>query len=323
MKVAIIGTVPISKRVAPYGDPSWQIWCCSPGNTQAGAPPRIDTWFELHSLVDMRGQENAAWMPGYIAWLNAQQFPVYMQERNDEVPRAVPFPREELMKRFGPHHRGDINWFTSSIAWMIAFAIVRGAKEIGIFGVDMAATEEHYSWQKAGCQRFIEFAKDAGITVTIPLESTLGTPAPLYGYAESSRMGRSLIAREFEMKEKVQQLQNMQRQAELEIAFFRGAVEECQFSRRTFVSGFGDAEIDIEVPVDVTALAEVSKATAEDLMQHPAEFEPASPESKLLVPAAKRKKRDPMKPPSADDFPNSPAAALLGKHSNGAKRETA
>lgn len=243
-KVAILGTVPNSRVMAPYNDPSWDIWCCSAGNSQAGAPPRVTEWYEIHSIVDLHAPENQHWYPDYIKWLNAQTFPVFMQEPNEDVPRAKVFPRKILTDRFGPNAQGKTNWFTSTPAWMFAFAIHRGYKTIGVFGVDMAAAEEHYTGQKAGLLRWFEIGRELGINVIVPLESTLSFHYPLYGYAESSRQGRALLVRENELKARLQHFENMYRSAERDIHYSRGALDQVIFSRRTYVSGLNDAEID-------------------------------------------------------------------------------
>ena len=324
-KIAIIGTVPVSKHVGPYGDKSWEIWVCSPGNSQGGAPPRIDKWFELHAIVDMIGPENTAWCKAYFEWLRAQSFPIYMQERNEHVPQAIPFPRDVLIEKFGPNEKkGMTNWFTSSIAWMMAYAIHLGADEIGIFGVDMAATEEHYSWQKAGCLRFVEIAREHGITVTIPLESTLACGAPMYGYAESSRMGRSMIVREFEMKHKISELQQLQHKTELEMAFFKGALEDLTYIRRTFVSGHKDAEVDfddnearasVEMMADSAAQAAAVIAGSEVAMDTFAQ----DARTGLMLPTAPAK--DATAIPSATEF-NVPGSELLAAAKPKARRRS-
>jgi hypothetical protein len=309
MKVAIIGTVPGSKRVAPYEDVSWDIWVCSPGNSQQGAPPRITEWFELHAIVDCMSEEHAKWWPAYVEWLNKQECPIWMQEPNSIVPKALTFPRDPLLARWGESktaHR--TNWFTSSIAWMMAHALhqMRPIKadgspdvenylpdcEIGIFGVDMAATEEHYSWQKAGCLRFIEIAEQLGVAVKIPLESTLATPAPLYGYCDASRFGRSMRVRAHEMNEKMQQLQQQGNQISHEVAFFKGAMEQIAFDMRTHVSGLLDAEI------DVAAIAKAEVAQLSDAA--------SAMSAAIVAPAAIRQT-----PPSAADFADNPDAKLL------------
>src|SRR5258708_6099966 len=157
--------------LAPFEDKEWEIWVCSPGN-RGGSIPRVTKWFELHGIVDLKGTENAAWNNDYFTWLKSQTFPVYMQEPNDLVPQATVFPHRALLAEFGKKGRLA---FTSSIAWMIAYAIYVGATDIHVFGVDMAATEEAYSLQKAGCALMMVLAEERGINVAVPLESCLAT----------------------------------------------------------------------------------------------------------------------------------------------------
>ena len=235
MKIAIVGTSPSSTLLAPYNDESWTIWACSQGNM--GKLPRVSAWFELHSVNDLTGVENRGWSLNYFAWLKAQSFPVYMQEKNEYVPGAIVYPMRKMLDTYGH------NWFTSSIAYMLAYAISLGPTEIGIFGVDMAATEEHYSSQKAGCIRFIEIAREKGITVSIPHESCLASPPPLYGYAEASRMGRKLIVRNQEIKLRLGQIDAEIARLTNERHYFAGALENNEYIRRTWVDG-SDAEID-------------------------------------------------------------------------------
>jgi hypothetical protein len=304
LKVAILGTVPNSRRVAPYKDAEWEIWVCSPGNSQGACPERVTRWFEIHSLVDMLGEENKPWFGPYVDWLNKQTFPIYMQERNEVVPAAIPFPRRPLLEKWGENAKRT-NWFTSSIAWMMAFALHLGAKEIGIFGVDMAATEEHYSWQKAGCLRFFEIARDMGVKVTVPLESTLAAPCPVYGYAESSRHGRATLIREFEIKARIGQLDQQKHQSELEGAFYRGALEQIMFERRTWVSGQDDAEIDEEAPIsDVTMASPDAAPPSEDQFEQ---------RGSLLVPKSEPFVQPKLTAPEADEFPESQHARGLLK----------
>jgi len=46
LKIALVGSAPSSVLLAPYGDPSWEIWGCSPGVYYQA--PRTEAWFELH-----------------------------------------------------------------------------------------------------------------------------------------------------------------------------------------------------------------------------------------------------------------------------------
>jgi hypothetical protein len=294
--------------MAPYDDPSWDIWCCSGGNSQQAAPPRINEWYEIHSIVDLHAPENKGWYPPYVAWLNAQKFPVWMQEKNDDIPRASVFPRRELMARFGPT-KTKTNWFTSTPAWMFAHAIVRGYTTIGIFGVDMAAAEEHYTGQKAGLLRWFEIGRELGINVVVPLESSLAFHYPLYGYAESSRMGRHLLVRETETKAQIAHWQNQEMQIKQRIFALSGTLEQLTFDRRTFVSGIDDADISDE-EMRFTARLPVSSDPPE-VAQPTQMTSPSAQAVSLTSTGSLQILNNSSRTPTAADFADNPDAALL------------
>lgn len=259
MKVALIGTAPLSLPRAPFEDQAWTIWACSAGNQ--GRLPRTDMWFELHGMSEMTSPQMRAMTLPYFAWLRAQTFPVYMQEHNQYLPQALVYPLTKMVERFGRM------WFTSSVAYMMALAISRmegtpaGAvpHEIGIFGVDMAADQEHYTGQRAGCLRFIEFAKAAGIVVTVPEESCLSAPTPLYGYNEASHAGRRLSAMKQETQAKLAEMTQQARKCELEAAYMQGALAQMTYWERTFIDGL-DAELDLVRPEERPAVPSIQEA---------------------------------------------------------------
>src|SRR5262245_13124736 len=191
-KVAIIGTAPSSLMLAPFKDMNWGIWVCSPGNKEA--IPRVDAWFEIHAnlhwptIIDAYGKD-------YLEWLSKQSFPIYMQDEpwhQKYLPNAQKFPARELTKEFG------VWWFQSTFAWMTAYAIYTGYKEIGLFGVDMASKDE-YHLQRVGFHRWTEIAEERGVKVVIPLESDLAQAPGLYGFSEATPRGRKLYARQDEL----------------------------------------------------------------------------------------------------------------------------
>lgn len=283
MKVAIVGTVPVSRQLAPYNDPSWKIWACSPGNQ--GQVPRVDAWFELHAIVDMLGKENQHWCLPYFAWLKAQSFPVYMQEKNDSVPGAIVYPRDEMVRKFTPPSGRRPWFFTSSVTWMMAYALHLGAKEIGLFGIDMAATEEHYSGQKAGCLHMIDLAEGMGCKVTVPPESCLAQPGPLYGYSEATVFGRKCNVRLHEiMANRANLIANRDR-LNLEIAFHDGALEDLKYIMRTFTDG-GDYDLPgVTVHAPATEALKDATASIPDLERMAEVFE-KNPAGSVLIPPA-------------------------------------
>ena len=135
----------------------------------------------------------------------------------------------------------------------------------------------------------------------MPLESSLAFHYPLYGYAESSRMGRHLLVRENETKARIQQLQQQEAQIRQTIFTLAGQLDILVFDRRTFVSGVDDAVIS-EEEMKFTARLPVAN---EPLPQSA----PAIPKSGLVVPNTR--------PTSEADFADNPDAALLRKKANG------
>lgn len=241
-RIAILGTVQSHRLLAPFQDPEWEIWVCSPGNAY-GAIPKVDRWFELHGVTDMKGPQSAEWAPNYFRWLNEQKFPVYMQEPNDLCPQARVFPIRAWLKEFGK--RGRIN-ATSSIALMIGYAIMQRPQMIGVWGVDMSDTSEAYTNQKSGCLNMLCTAEERGIEVSIPLESCLATLPPLYGYAEASRMGLRLLVQEGVITNIVNDAQAKMNSEERRLYTAKGALDQVQWFKRTFVDGELDAEIGVE-----------------------------------------------------------------------------
>lgn len=247
-RIAILGTVNSHRDIAPFHDPEWEIWACSPGNAH-GVLRRVDRWYELHGVTDMKGPQNANWAPRYFEWLNKQSFPVYMQEPNDLCPQARLFPIREWLREFG--RRGRIN-ATSSISLMIGHAIMQRPQMIGVWGVDMSDTSEAYTNQKSGCLNMLCVAEERGIEVSIPLESCLATHPPLYGYAEASRMGMRLMVQEAVVTNVVNDSQAKMNSEERRHYMAKGALDQVQWFRRTFVDGETDAELGIsETRVDM------------------------------------------------------------------------
>ena len=105
-----------------------------------------------------------------MEWLRG--LPVlYMRDRLGH-PNAMAYPDAEMKERFGPF------FFTSSIAYVLAYAIAQKPEAIGLWGVHMASREE-YEYQRAGCQYFIQRARECGIAIAVPPASRLLEP-PAY-----------------------------------------------------------------------------------------------------------------------------------------------
>jgi hypothetical protein len=217
LKIAMIGTAPSSRDLAPYNDPSWTIWACSPGNMNV--VPRADAWFEVHS--NLLWPECISYGAPYVEWLKQQTFPIYMQDQR-LVPNATPLPIQKLVAEFGKY------FFTSSFAYMIAMAIQAGASEIALFGIDMASKDE-YILQRAGGQYFMQKATERGIKVSVPFESDLAQAPELYGYADSTPFGRKIHVRKKEIQDRVAGMKAERDKLSHNITYLEGALEDIEY----------------------------------------------------------------------------------------------
>lgn len=217
LKIALIGTAPSSRMLAPYNDPSWTIWACSPGNM--GALPRVDAWFEIHG--SLLWPENKHYGEPYIKFLSELKIPVYMQD-NRYCANATALPKDELVKEFGPYY------FTSSFSWMMALAMYQGAQEIMLFGIDMASRDE-YILQRPGAYHFFNEAKKRGIKISAPYESDIMQPPGLYGYSEVTPFGRKLIARTQELKDRLNGMRQQRDGLTQNITYLEGALEDIDY----------------------------------------------------------------------------------------------
>jgi hypothetical protein len=217
LKIALIGTAPTSRGLAPYNDPSWTIWSCSPGNM--GVVPRADAWFEVHG--NLLWPENKSYGEPYLEWLKRLPIPVYMQSQ-EWVPNARIFPMQEMVTKFGPR------FFTSSFAWMMAFAIDQAADEIALYGIDMASRNE-YILQRPGFYYFQTVAEQRGIKVSAPHESDIMQPPGLYGYSDVTPMGRKILARKAEISQRLTGMRQQRDQLSQQIIYLEGAAEDLDY----------------------------------------------------------------------------------------------
>ena len=80
---------------------------------------------------------------------------------------------------------GGRDYFTSSIAYMIAVALLDGFQEIAIYGVNLAIGDEWF-YQKACAEWWIGLAEGKGVAVYVPSASALLKQYARYGYAQES-----------------------------------------------------------------------------------------------------------------------------------------
>lgn len=177
-KIAIVGTAPSSVDDAPFGDMSWEIWSLGANQVKI---KRFTKWFELHTFYAL--EQADALQPQRMEFFKKIGKDLYIGHENPALPEAVMYPKDAIVSMFG-------NYFTSSIAWMIALAIYEGADEIGVWGVDMIGDCE-YSHQRACCEYLLGIARGKGITVTIAPQSPLLRAQRMYAFEHTELAGET------------------------------------------------------------------------------------------------------------------------------------
>lgn len=270
-KVAIIGFTD-HKRLAPFANPEWEIWGLN--DLYLDLPPvphdRV-RWFQIHKWLDKGGGKFAPYPdsmmdfgegpphprdPNHPKWLAeaAKVFPLYMMEERPEVPEAVQIDKEAVFAYFDDGMGEPIKYFTNSITWMIALAIMELAPqsngkraiedaELGIWGVDMmmgGGPGSEYGYQRPSCEWLIGWARGAGIKVHVPAESDLCKTAYQYGEAANNPYRLRLMAKRRDLSKQrgevtaqLNEMQNVHTQ-------LGGAIDQLDWQLRSWMPGDGD-----------------------------------------------------------------------------------
>src|SRR6185437_4487461 len=167
-KIAIIGKCSNSRSDAPLDLAGWEIW-----GLAWDLLPRADRLFEMHEnwRFFLGNDEDAA---RHKAWLIGAGVPVYMLKREADVPLSVAYPMDEVAASMGRTCHGTA-YLESSIAYMMALAIVEKADRIGIWGCDLATGGE-YAYQRPNMEYLIGLARGRGIKVFVPPQNALLSP---------------------------------------------------------------------------------------------------------------------------------------------------
>lgn len=224
-KVYIVGFAP-SWDQTPWGDDEADLWGMN-ALYKVAPDKNWAAWFQLHDVRKHHPND----FDDHMKFLTDAKFPVFMWDKEIEkhpLSNAVAYPKEQIVERFG-------DYFTNTVSWMIAMAIIMGYKKIGIYGIDMAQ-EGEYKSQRPSCEYFIGVARGLGIEVFIPETSDLLKSAFLYGYDEGNNM--MMIKLQGRLNELTERRNEMQRQRdESQAAYLQisGAMEDVQYWLRNWV----------------------------------------------------------------------------------------
>lgn len=205
--VVLYGTNVFTRHLIPWGQENTDFWCWNEIASLKDDRPdywaqKVDLLIQIHVPAIWRNENNQN-HPGHYAWLQRKHdIPIYMQDRYDDVPSSVKYPKEEIIQTLLPNIWRDVQGkadqvrnFTSSTAYAIALAIYLGYERIELAGIEMTSDTE-YVRQRPGVLFWIGVAVGRGVDVV--LHSPLLMNDPDYGYT-----GEVMITKQqFEMASK-------------------------------------------------------------------------------------------------------------------------
>jgi hypothetical protein len=145
--------------------------------------------------------------------------PVVMLKPDPLVPLSEAYPVEEIAREVGDE-------FTSSIAYMMAYGIYLGYKEVHLYGVNMAHQSE-YAHQRGGVKYFAAIAKERGIRFTAPDESQLAGCRQRYGYDDFDTVAGIIQRRMESLRADIEKQERVVEAANKTLWQLKGALIDC------------------------------------------------------------------------------------------------
>lgn len=142
-KVAILGKLPTMKK-APFDNKEYDIWTLNYHNDEL---PRVTLWFDIHT---------------------------HNPNPRADITRAN-YPFEEVENMLCGQY------INNSFSYMIAYAILKGYKEIELYGARFLNDSERRTHQFTNVRELCFFARGKGIKVSAPYDSIILSEYQLYG----------------------------------------------------------------------------------------------------------------------------------------------
>ncbi len=193
--LAIVGSHPDTRELAPYDDPTFEIWLFNEAPQKPEVYKRWDASLQIHRPEVYTSLEN--WVnKNHWAWLQQDHGSglhgrkrIFMSEIDPRVPNSVKYPLEEVLAMV-PYH-----YLRSSPAMALALAIYLGYQEIQLYGSDLTSGSE-YAYQSTNYAFWIGFAHGRGINLDLRCwQSEFNQP--IYGYEGEAQIDKGFFEGRF------------------------------------------------------------------------------------------------------------------------------
>ena len=161
--ITILGTGATLTRCPEKKIENGEYWGCN--GTYKKVKIELDKLFIMKDLYLTQYNKEKT----LIKDINEKDFPVYTLGKYPEIKNNIQYPVKEILKEF------KIGYFLTNISYMLALAITKKPKCIGMFGVDMNfGTNIEYMRNEKSCIEFwLGVATGRGIEIHIPVQSTV------------------------------------------------------------------------------------------------------------------------------------------------------
>jgi len=117
-----------------------------------------------------------------LDWIKNHKGPIVTSRAHPDYPGLVEFPLEAVLNEFGH------DYFNSTAAYAVAYAIFLGVEKLMIFGNDFTYPNSHDAEKGRACVEFwLGVASQRGIKISLPqstslMDAMMTRAARLYGY---------------------------------------------------------------------------------------------------------------------------------------------
>lgn len=148
--------------------------------------PRINRLFEMHPIERQASVDKREYAKprAHYKWLKANtNIPVYMMNKDWEVPACIRYPIEKAMALTAHWKYSDDSAYSlrSSVDYMWALAVLEGFERVEIYGIELSSGTE-YAYQRESYALWQGFALGRGIEVQQFKPSKLLYTPKRYGY---------------------------------------------------------------------------------------------------------------------------------------------
>lgn len=168
--IALVGMAPSARPLIPHISPDTGLFMIAAAWNMPELPRQPDVCIEIHPTWLL---SHPNYSPGLWDWLHySHPFPIFTYKTEPTIPASVRYPLKQVRANFlwnvlrGPDAR-QVDYFTSSLDYLMALALAYEPERIEIYGFDMA-TDTEYRFQREGGSFWYGIAAGLGVEVWLP-----------------------------------------------------------------------------------------------------------------------------------------------------------